>query len=529
MARITINNIGTVGINLDLPPDTLPPEVWTAGKNVRFRDGKVQKFPGDKLVFDPPSVAPYWAMPVQTKDDIFWLYMGLAKANNFKGGTHTDITRVSGDYTGAIDNYWDGGVLGGIPVINNGVDIPQIWSPVTAAQKLIDLANFPASTTAKILKPFRNYLIAMQIVESGTEKPHMVWWSHSADPGTIPNSWDHADATKDAGRFELTDVNAGIIQDGEQLGEVFIIYKDNATHGLQFTGGQFIFRRFDVFTTTGILAQRCVVALPVVQGRPTMHFVATGDDIIVHDGRSAQSVLDKRMRKFLNGSLDPENYTRSYMVLNPRDNEVWFNFPEKGATHPTTAIVWNYVDGGLGTRELKEAAYIASGAVSETITETWTSDSGTWDSDSEPWGRRQFNPQELDLLQCDPTNTKFLHLNQTNQFNGVNMNSSVERSGIALAGVDRQGNPVVDLASTKLLKRIWLRAEGDPFTVSIGAQNEIDGPITWAPGKIFTPGVDSYLDFTVSGRLLAVRFESFDDITWEIHGYDIEVVRLGST
>jgi hypothetical protein len=434
----------------------------------------------------------------------------------------------SDNYTGDADNFWHGGILGGIPVINNGVDIPQVWNPPTTGTRLIDLPNWPANTTAKVVKPFLNFLIALNITEAGTDKPHMFWWSHSADPGTIPDSWDHTDATKDAGRAELSNVMAGVLQDGEALGNLFIMYKDNATHSLQFVGGTFIWDRDPVFDATGILATRCVNIIPAGKNRPVKHIVATGDDIITHNGHTAESILDEKMRKFLNANLDATNYIRSYMALHKRQDEAWFCFPENNESFPTLAIVWNYADGTLGVRDLDNAAFINSGVISETGGgNTWDDLTVSWDNFTTPWNERQFNPQEVDLLQCSPQKTQFLHLDQTNQFNGVNITSTIERTGLGIIGVDKYNRPTVNMTRRKLATRIWPRMSGGPIDIQIGAQEEIGGTVTWATAKAFTAGTDNYLDFTVSGRLFALRFSSSADVAWSLEGYDINVEDLG--
>ncbi|KKL76808.1 hypothetical protein LCGC14_2041240, partial [marine sediment metagenome] len=248
MPRIPIHNIGVGGIIKDIPPHLLPPEMWSDGQNMRFRDGKVVKFTGHEAVFDPPSIAPYWAIAAQTAAEQFWLYAGLAKIYTVEqDGTHTEITRASGDYTGIAGDLWDGTVLAGIPVVTNGVDDPQSWSPIAAATPLVDLPNWPANTTCKHIRAFKNFLVALHITESGTVKPHMVKWSHPADPGSVPSSWDDTDATKDAGEVELADSQAGIIQDALGLRDILLIYKDNSIWGMQHIGGQFIFRFFPMF------------------------------------------------------------------------------------------------------------------------------------------------------------------------------------------------------------------------------------------------------------------------------------------
>ena len=94
MTRIPMDDLGTEGIVKDLPDHSLPLDVCSGGQNVRFNDNKAMKFLGDRLVFNPPAVPPYFAMPVQTADKVFWMYAGLSKVYSFEGGVHTNITRI---------------------------------------------------------------------------------------------------------------------------------------------------------------------------------------------------------------------------------------------------------------------------------------------------------------------------------------------------------------------------------------------------------------------------------------------------
>jgi len=525
MPRIPIHDIGSIGIVRDLPPHLLVPEAWSGGQNVRFQDNKVLKFKGHRAVFDPPTVAPYWALAAQTAANIFWMYAGLDKVYTVEqSGVHTDITRVSGDYTGAATDLWNGAVLAGIPVITNGVDDPQSWSPIAAATKLVDLPNWPAATTCKYMRAFKNFLVALHITESAVVKPHMIKWSHPADPGSVPSSWDETDATKDAGERELIDSQAGIIRDALPLRDLLVIYKDNSTWGMQHIGGQFIFRTFPMFTRTGILTSRCVASLPNAE----QHFVMTGDDLIIHNGQSAESVIDKLWKRFINNNLDPNNFANSFVVSNPIEDEMWFCFPETGSTFASLAVTWSTKSGTIGVRELSNAAFIAPGVIDELATvESWDGDAATWDTDTTIWKDSEFAAHALSLLQLDPTNTKLFQLDETNQFNAANMTSFVEREGIALIGTDRKGRPKVDISRRKLAKRLWIKAEGGPFEVRVGSQQFIDGPITYEPAVTFTPGTDQYVDASSNGPLLAIRFQSSADVAWALHAYTIDIELLG--
>ena len=529
MARISIFNIGAAGIVRDIPPHLLPPEAWSDGQNVRFKDNKVQKFTGEALIFDPPTVPPYWALAVQGPANVLWLYAGLTKIYTVDaGGTHFNITRQSVgtdvDYTGNAGDKWNGGLLGGIPVLTNGVDVPQSWNPAATSQRLVDLPNWDATKLAKYIVPFKSYLVALNITESGTVKPHKVLWSHPADPGTVPMSWDITDPTKDAGDVELTDAQSGVIRDALQLRDNLIIYNDNSIWGMQFVGGTFIFRFFKIFDQSGILAHNCVGLLP----KKAQHFVATGDDLVVHDGQTMQSVVDKSWRRFIDAHINPDQLDNSFVVTNPLQDEQWFCFPEVGSTLPSLAVVWNTKDNTVGARDLSSTDFIALGVLDVAqATQTWDGSTSSWSGAGFPWDGRGFAPQSLGLLKLDSTNTQLLQMDTTNQLNGINMSSFIERQGLALVGRDRQNNPKTDMTKRKLLTRIWIEAEGGPFTVQAGAQEDLNANVVYDAGQTFTPGTDSYVDVTANGRFLAVKFSSNTDVTWQLHSYDLEVSVMG--
>ena len=366
----------------------------------------------------------------------------------------------------------------------------------------------------------------MNLTDNGTEFPYRVRWSHSADPGTVPNSWDPSDPTKDTGETDLSDVLAGEIRDGLPLGDIFVIYKENSVWGMQFVGGAFIFRFFQLPSEEGILATDCVSLIPKTGG----HFLATTDDVVRFDGRGMTSLLDRRMRRGLANLIDPDAFNRSFTVANPAQREMWFCFPESGATWPTLALVWNYVEDTITFRELKDISYIAQGIIPDSSgasLTTWDSDTGAWDADTSPWNTATFSNKARQLLACDPVNTKLYQVDQGDLFDTKNFTAYVEREGLAIVGQDRFRNPVVDFTNRKFVNRIWIQASGESFFVRVGAQEDINGVVVWGNAKLFTPGTDKYLDFTVDGRLIAVRFESTGDQHWVINQYDLQVELLG--
>ena len=520
MKAIPINTVGALGVISDRKPHELPLQAWSDARNVRFRDGFVEKFFGTTLFADT-TIAPYWLLPVPTATTFFWLVAGLAKVHSLTGGVETDITRtVGGDYGATAQFNWTGGVFNGIPVINNAVDAPQMWTPVSGAQPLQALSNWPASTTCRALRPFRNFLVAGDVTKTGTRYRQMVKWSHPAGVGALPSSWDETDPTKDAGEWPLAETGGSVI-DFATLRDLNIIYKDDSVTKMQYIGGEFVFKFTNLTKFAGILSRRCVT-----EYQPGYHAFLGQGDVLRHDGQQVVSLLDKRMRKWFEANLDPTYYERSFVFTNLAKKEVWFCFPAQGNLFPSLAIVWDWSGDTLTIRETRNHAHSTNGILTSTD-DTWDVDSGTWDSDTSVWDALTYNPARINIVSAYPEAMKLRALDFTNQFDGVNMTSYVERTGI---GVPLKVDTPPDFTTMKFFSELWPRIEGTDggvVNISVGVQDSIDGAVTWKAPQSYTIGTTQKIDADISGRLLAVRFESTTDIEWRLHGYEVVVTKDG--
>ena len=184
MARVPVRDLAKFGVVQDSDESLLPPNAWTKANNVRFRDGKIITSPGHIQAYEPPAMPPYWLMQVFSPvKDIAWLYGDLTRVYVYLGGLHTHLSRTTGGPdTTTMSDRWNGGVLAGIPVINNGQDLPQFWANVASATKLANLTNWPPTWRASVVRPFRNFLIAMNILEGPLRYIHRVRWSSPAQP-----------------------------------------------------------------------------------------------------------------------------------------------------------------------------------------------------------------------------------------------------------------------------------------------------------------------------------------------------------
>lgn len=531
--RIPVNGLGKAGFVADVQPFELPPEPWSAVSNVRFEDGRAKKIAGHEPVYGTPTVVPQWILHVVTPSANLLVYTSLTKAYAVDSARiHTNITRqtasVDVDYTATNTLNWNGGVLNGIPFLNNGVDPPQMWSPPNTSTKLVALTAWPAATTCRCLRAFKKYLVAMDMTESGTRLPHKIRWSHEAPDAAMPTTWDPTDTTKDAGFTTLGDAN-GAILDCLGLGDVNVVYKEAETWAMHYVGGNQVFRFNRLFGEGGMLSRNCAVAY---YHHGVKHAVFGSDDIYIHNGGDAKSIIRGRNLKWLFGQLGTTTAYAAFAVSNPAKTEIWFCFPTTGQTTANKALIWNWEQDTFAVRDLPNVRYAASGFLDDSgASELWNNDTAVWDSDITTWDTNPYQAVSKRLLLPSISDTRIHLADVTNRFNGVNFTGSLERSGNAIARQDRFGNPKADPSIRKLLKEIWPRIEAQPgTTVSIyaGATDDENAAVNWKGPFQFVVGTHRKVNPLVAGRFLATRYENASDATFNLLGHDLVIAPLGA-
>lgn len=508
-----------MGVIRDSPPHEIPPEAWTLAENVRFEDDSVIRIDGETAIFGTPTIAPRFSQYVSAPGQAWWLYAGLTKIIAYDGNSHFDITRTTDGATYATNDasQLNGTILGGIPIINNGVDVPQFWSAYAGATHMANLTNWPSTLRAKIIRSFGPYLMALSLTDSGVIKPHDVRWSQPANPGSLPSSWDITDPTKDTGQISLPDTDSGQIIDGLGLQGKFYVYKENSCWRFRNVGGQFIFDEDAFLETIGLLAPRCIATT----GDGQRQIFAGQDNLFVHDGNSAKPLLDKATRRYLFNQIDVANFNISFMFVNGVRREAWFCYPSQGMTVPSRALIVNY-DTLASTESDIDFQHAAIGTVQVTDSETWASVSGTWDDDSQPWNvsnRRK-------IVLSKPSNTKFLQLDLGTTRDSNSFVGTVQRTSLGVVGRNRKtGDWIEDFEVRKVCHRIWPKMSGGPVNIRLGGQDVPNGPVTWSAYQVFDPSVSKYCDITAEGAALCVEINGA--VPWKLDGYKLDLVTLG--
>jgi hypothetical protein len=517
MATVSVKTCGMAGVIKDLSAHELPIQAWTDASNMRFLDGSCTQFLGHGEVYGTPAVTPYHVVPVTVNSARYWLYAGANKIYAVTSATgtavHTNLTRqTSGsdvNYS-AQPNQWTSTVLSGIPILNPGntVDPPQRWN-LDVAQRCVALDNWPANTYCKALRAYKNFLIALNVTKSGTNYRYMVKWSSAADPGGVPATWDPADATQDAGEYDLAEGSDEII-DGLQLRDSFMVYKEQSVWRMDFIGTPYIFSFQKVLGVSGAMNRNCIVE---VDG---YHFVLTGSDVIVHDGQSANSILDKVARRALFKDMDVAYNDRSFVFKNPFLNEVFVCYTSIGATVPNKALVWNYKDKTVSYRTIPNLHHANYGTVDNTLSGAWSADADQWNTDLTAWNGPDFTPNTARVMMAS-NDAKLYMLDASASFAGVAPSWHLERRGLSFDNDDR----------FKTIVGVRARItgnNGETVKVQIGGHNtdpfaDPEYPITLT----HTIGQSVRCDGIVTYRYPAIRFSNGTAAQCRIDSYDVEL------
>lgn len=484
----------------------LPDGHFSDGRNVRFRDDSAEKCKGTEAVFGSLSSSSIWALPVTDGIEQYWVYGNESVVYATQGTTHTQISSES--YNCPVNIGYTGGQFHGFLILNDTNTVPQRWAP-SLANKIVPLDNWPANTFCQVIRPFRDFLVALRVTQDGVYNPRLLRWSDAAAFGELPGSWDYTDPTNQAGITELGSTEDEII-DCLSLRDSNIVYKGNSTHLMQPVGGLDVFAFRQLFSQAGMLTQGCARAFEAG------HFVLTDSDVIVHDGSSAQSVADRRVRRAIFAAINSEVYQRVYVATNRRDREMWICIPESGNDWPNFAWVWNWADNKWYPRELGHQAAVAEEGVVvgdnltfDGLTTTFDDWVGTFDENS-------FTPFQRRLVLWRGDAKQALQAETGETFNGTTMTAYIERANMGLTR---------DVGSIKRIKRVFpkiIGTSGDTFRVYIGARTVIDGAVTYSGPFNFTIGSDYKIDCRVSARWVSLKFESVVTNSWRLAGFDIE-------
>lgn len=523
MSTIWINGVGKYGLVADIPPREIPLEAWSAAQNMRFHDEVAERAQGMQLVFDTPSIVPHSLLAWKSATTQYNFYGDATSLWRTDGATSVNVTRASGPYTGST---WRGGVLNGVPILNNSRDVPQQW--VAGSGLFADLANWPVGWLCAIIRPFKNYLIALGLTRNTVSYPWEVRWSASAEAGGVPTTWLAAPGN-DAGDTNALAGTTDHIVDALQLGNVNVIYKNNSVWAQQWIGGNQIFAHRVAFREFGMISANCAREVFSKQ------VVLTQDDVVIHNLIEAKSLVDNGVRRLLFSSLDATNVDKCCVEVSVPHSELLIGIPEVGSGGFITKLfVWNWKSDTWSVRDVAPSTYFAAMNLSATGQKFVAGPLIPLDAPVIPLDTNAFVMDQYPV----PTGGSVIFALADKGFaqnatgytiQGIPYTSVLERTGLQIAGQDRFGAPVLNPHAVKMVTEVLPLVDADAgvvLDVQVGTQNRIGGVVQWSTKKPFDPTVDTKVNVLATGKLLGVRFSSRSGGRWRMSGYGLTIKKV---
>lgn len=558
-----------MGVVTDVSPYDLPPGAFNRGDNVIFDDGRVQRSPVFKAIFQP-------FMSSQDYDTFVGSYDSVTNTYNNAGGqNYYDLRYISSyatptggnvvitcDKLGTVRAYPNGELDDVTPagtLVNNeepfthtqiaGISMIARKGTVPYARKInSDLtynlmssgtnSQWGSTETCAVMRSFLDYAIALNVTKGAIEYPTMVKWSDAIQYGTATDmiTWDATQTTNNSGENTLAEIRTEIL-DGLVLANAFVIYSEDQVWLMEYTGSSLMFNFRRLFSSSGIINTNCVIE---VEGQ---HYVFGVDDIYTHDGASKKSIADGRVRRAIFDTMDRNAKKRFFVSHDSQNNLIYFSYvsKESGIGFPNTvfcnrAAVYNYRNDTWSFMDLPNIVGAAetSLALSEYLYRDLDYSYGGYNTSYSAF--EQSSPRFVAALGVlDPANgvteSRVYALDLSTQgvvsrpaSSEVYKTSLIERKGIDLA------EPDGGIKDYKVVREIvpqmkFFNSNG-VATFKVGATDLPNQEPTWHTTFDYNPEIHYKITSKASGRYLAysAEFDSADGFLFS--GFDADVLTV---
>jgi hypothetical protein len=335
----------------------------------------------------------------------------------------------------------------------------------------------------------------------------------------VPQSWT-PEASNFAGFVDLAPLSSPCLE-GITLRDSFVVFKSQSVWSFDFVGlegGVFAVRK--LFAEAGIANTNAVT----IGIDDRLLFVAAEGDVMLTDGVSVQSILDGRAQRDFYATFTSNTAGRFAAAALARENLAFIIYPSEGQTYADKALVYDFVSGDIGFRDMPGVRCAAEGAALEEVgaVNTWdgTPEAETWDTGSESW-QYELRPASLDdVLIGGEFGFAVVSDGQAGDFVDGPVEVSLSKMGLSFGNAQRR----------KMVSRIWPKVvgdEGDILTFRVSGQDVTGGPVTLGPPVTFTIGQDVSIDTFLQARFLGLEVRSSGGNPWRLGTVDIEFRELG--
>lgn len=504
------------GIVLDEPPISLPPDVYSNGRNMRSTGMGMRRVDGVRQYLSNVGggllFVPKFVMLAIRNNVTYVLYAGDGGVAVCDASAHYDITPSSG-WTSFAAGTMVGTTYNGFAVFAAPGRAPWYWDGTLAVGGVKPLPGFIAGGYGNTIAAFNQHIFSGSITVATTLNERLAW-SDVAAAGAVPSTWTPS-ATNQAGELLLSS-GYGPILTMLPLAQQLMVYRVVGMFAVQYVGRPYIYVARRLTAEAGAVSRNAAVE---VLGQ---HAVLSSGDILLTNGSAVRSIGDGRVKRSLFSQVSQAGLALAHAYSVPGTSEVVFALPIGNDTKCNTAYVWDYARDKWSVRDLPDTVCTVVGQTPESLTlTTWASDAGTWDADFLSWDATPQGGFLTRAISASPSRSSLYVLDS---------GDTTADAGNVVGTLERIGMVIGDGASVKQAVRVHPRitaANGTVISIQIGAQLDAGDPVTWGPVQTYTVGSGKPVDTQAKGRLFSIRLTGNGAATWHVAGFGFEFEKQG--
>ncbi len=498
MADLELGSLGASGINLDVSPKDLPPQVFNLSSNMDFKGTAVGPMVHTVSRASRPAglaVVHYMHSFYIAGDVLVWLVCGETSAHLLYMGVWYNVTPV-----GMLPSKkYQSTYINGFVLINNGRQKPfyvDIFDPLVP-MKTYDV--WPDNQLCEVIASLEGILIGFGPMDSsGIFNKALMIWSDIADPGSLPTNFDYANPASRAGfttmegdEFPITAV---------PLENRLQLYRSRSIYDIAYIGGNLVFSTTRRQLQPNLLSPRAVCAFR--RAASGSHFGIGDGYFFLFNGLDIIPLgIDEVTRTFF-ATL---NRTYSNLVQVAHDNrldEIWIAYPELGFTTCNKALIYDLNRKLWKIRELDQLTTISTGffpTSSDLV--PWNDIQGSWNDWTTPW-KITYGVSEISTLVF----AESVGLTKIPDV-GAPMSAYAQRLFCAFDSQDTTGRSNNRRNAVKYVTELFPEANGR-LRFRLGTSMTNTGFIDWTPWMPFNAYSESKLDIALSGTFISFEIDN---------------------
>lgn len=362
------------------------------------------------------------------------------------GTTYSDVTRTSGGYSTASDEWWQFVQWGNTVIANNYADAPQVLT--LGGSNFSALGGGPPK--ARYLAVVRDFLVFGNVSSGGVSYPNRVQWSgiNTSEAWTVSavTQADYQDLQGDGGWVQK------IIG-----GEYGLVFQERAVWRMSYIGAPVIFQFDQIERARGAYAPQSVVGWG-----NTVFFLSDDGFYMIQGGANAVPIGDEKVDRYFLSDLQTSYAYRINATIDPVNKLVLWAYPGSGSSGglPNKILIFNWSRGKWSRVEVNTECLAQYAAISYTL-EDLDSFSASLDALDTSLDSRVWTAGARTLAAFDSSHRLIT-------FSGTAMDATLDTGEIALSKGGR-----ADVTNVEPL------IDGSVASVAVGERNKLSDAVSF--------------------------------------------------